>query len=189
MADSWRLFVGIALDEAWTARLESVAGGLHGPLGRSVRWARSDLYHVTVVFLGNQPPEHADMIQAALTSAGGTVEPFSLRLVEITRLGGHERGAIVAAVNDPSGRLQALRAALDGELRQRGLPFDAKPLVPHITLGRPRNGTPRFQVPRTNLGNSPPLHVSAVSLIKSDLLPTGPRYETIFTGPLASPSN
>jgi len=188
MADSWRLFVGITLDELWTARLDAVADGLRELCGRWVRWVRPELYHVTVVFLGNQTPDRAETIQQALASACAGVEPFPLRLLELKRLGGHERGAIVAAVHDPSGQLQALRMALNGELRQRGISFDAKPLVPHITLGRPRHGAPRFEIPRTNLGNSGSLHVSGVSLIKSNLLPTGSRYESIFTAPLASSS-
>ena len=134
MAEAWRLFVGIELDETWTTLLADTAERLRLTLGNGVRWVRPDLSHVTVVFLGNQPEERVPDIGEALDAAAASLEPFALRLGQLRRLGGHEQGALVAAVGDPSGRLQRLRAAVDGALREHGVRFDARPLVPHITL-------------------------------------------------------
>src|SRR3954466_579852 len=168
MAEQFRLFVGVALDAAWTDRLSEAADQLRKTLGNRVRWVRPELYHVTVVFLGNQPADSVPEIEEALTRAAWTVEPFSLRLLELRRLGGHDRGAIVAGVNDATGHLQALRRALDPGLRERGIRFDAKPLVPHITLGRPRNNAGPLDVPRLDISDNPPFQVGAVTLFQSD---------------------
>ena len=176
-----RLFIGVDVGNAWTDRLTATADDLRDDLGRAVRWVRPELYHVTVVFLGNQPPESVESIEAALTGATSTVQPFTLRLTELHRLGGHERGALVAGVDDLSGSLQAFRTALDAELRRHGIAFDAKQLVPHVTLGRPRGRSGSLPLPPVDFRATMPLAVREVNLVHSDLLPTGPRYETLVT--------
>ena len=110
----------------------------------------------------------------------------TLSLREVVRFGRHENGALVAAVDDPSGTLQQFRACLDDELRQRQIEFDARGLVPHVTLLRPRRRVGPLPYEPVDLRSTPPLLVSEVNLIRSDLLPTGPRYQSIATLPLGS---
>jgi 2'-5' RNA ligase len=184
MSESLRLFVGVELGQAWTERLWAAADRLREPLGRAIRWVRPELYHVTVVFLGSQPPELAEPIADALARAADLVAPFTLELGEVRRLGAHERGALVADVRDRSGGLQAYRSRLDEELRAAGIAFDAKPLVPHVTLGRPRGRRGPLPVVRIDLRDTPPLDVRQVGLIKSELRPDGPRYQAVATARL-----
>jgi 2'-5' RNA ligase len=186
MSEAWRLFVGVALDDAWTSLLSDTAEQLQPALERRVRWVRPELYHVTIVFLGDQPADRAADIGEALTAAAASIEAFTLRLAALRLLGAHERGAIVAGVDDPTGRLQKLRATVDAELREHQVRFDVRPLVPHITLGRPRNNAGRLSFPPTDLSGSPPLHVQEIALVKSGLLPDGPRYRPIHQVRLAS---
>lgn len=186
MPSTLRLFIGIDVGHAWTDRLSAAADALRDDLGRAVRWVRPELYHVTVVFLGNQPPEAVAAIDAALAGAAAKTQPFTLRLTALRRIGGHEHGALVAGVDDPSGRLQAFRAALDAELRRHHVAFDSKRLVPHVTLGRPRGRSGPIPLSPLDLHDEPPLSVDQINLVKSDLLPTGPRYETIATARLGS---
>jgi 2'-5' RNA ligase len=180
------LFIGLDVGDAWTERQSDTADTLRDDLGRAVRWVRPELYHVTVVFLGNQPAESVPAIEAALASAAPAVQPFTLHLNELRRLGGHERGALVAGVVDPSGSLQAFRAALDTQLRAHAIAFDSKRLVPHVTLGRPRGRSGLPPLAPIDLRATPPLAVQVINLVKSDLLPTGPRYETIATAHLGA---
>jgi 2'-5' RNA ligase len=184
MPDTLRLFVGIGVGDAWTERLGAAVDDLRDALGPAVRWVRPELYHVTVAFLGNHPPDAVSAIDQALTGAAATAQPFTLRLTELRRIGGHEHGALVAGVDDVSGALQAYRDALDAELRRRAVPFDSKRLVPHVTLGRPRGRSGPVQVAPLDLRDTAPLDVRTIDLIKSDLLPSGPRYATIATAAL-----
>jgi 2'-5' RNA ligase len=184
MPDTLRLFVGIDIDDEWTERLSATADCLRDRLGRVVRWVRPELYHVTVVFLGNHSPDASGQISDALMSAAERSRPFALHLRDIHRLGGHEHAALVAGVDDRSGGLQAFRSRLDAELRARGVPFDSKRLVPHVTLGRPRGRSLVIRLDAVGLRDVPPLDVREVGLVRSDLLPTGPRYETIASARL-----
>jgi 2'-5' RNA ligase len=184
MSEALRLFVGIDVGEAWTERLSATADSLRDALGRGVRWVRPELFHVTVVFLGNQPAESIAAIDEALAYAASTVGPFSLKLAELHRLGGHEHGALVAGVEDVSDQLQRFRTHLDAALDRHGIAFDSKRLVPHVTLGRPRGRSGSVQLSPVSLRDASPLTVHEVNLVKSDLLPTGPRYEIIASVPL-----
>jgi 2'-5' RNA ligase len=185
MTDTLRLFVGIPVGEAWTDSLSSTADLLAETIKRGGRWVRPELYHVTVVFLGNQPADAVDSITEAMAKAALSVKPFELRLREIVRFGRHENGALVAAVDDPSGALQQMRARLDEELRRRHIVFDARPLSPHVTLVRPKRGAGPLPTSPTDLRSAPPLLVTEVDLIRSTLLPTGSQYQTIATAPIA----
>jgi RNA 2',3'-cyclic 3'-phosphodiesterase len=184
MSDALRLFVGIDVGSDWTETLSSTADLLAETLRSGGRWVRPELYHVTVLFLGNQPPDAVTGITEALKASGAAFESFPLRLREVVRFGRHEHGALVAAVDDPTGKLQRLRARLDDELRRKDIDFDARGLVPHVTLVRPRRGFGLFPATPLDLRQTPPLAVSELHLVRSDLLPTGPRYESIYTAPL-----
>lgn len=179
MCAQLRLFVGIDIGDIWTERLTATRALLGESLGDKGRWVRPELYHVTVVFLGNQPEEAVERIEAALSAAAAEVEPFPLRLTAVQRLGGHAHAALVAGVDDPTRRLQRYRAQLDDQLRQQGIAFDSKRLVPHVTLLRPRRRSGPLPLTPVDLRDAPPLTVSEVNLVRSDLLPTGPRYSTL----------
>lgn len=174
-----RLFVSVDLDPIWMAGLSAAADELRAVTGDLARYVKPDLLHVTVVFLGDQNAEGQELAGQALRAAAGASRPFALTLTEIVRLGGHEHGALVAAVDDASGELHQLRARLDRELRERGVRFDSKPLRPHVTLARPKRRSGPLPIAPLDLSDAPPLDVRSVSLVRSFLLPTGPRYESL----------
>jgi RNA 2',3'-cyclic 3'-phosphodiesterase len=178
--DTQRLFVGIDVGPAWTDRLSGAADDLRDALGNTVRWVRPELYHVTVLFLGDQTPKAVEEIGQAIRAAAAQNQPFELELDALHLLGGHERGALVAGVLDRSGRLQQTRANLDDELRRRRVRFDSKPLVPHITLARPRRRQGRIAFDPVDLSDAPPLNAYALTLVSSLLLPEGPKYTTLM---------
>ena len=188
--DSLRLFISVELSEAWRQAAEQVAQELQATHGREYRWVRPELYHVTVVFLGELPRERLDDVEDALRAATVAVPPFELQLGGLSGFGVDVPRALILAVTDPSGGLRAVRQRLDQELTERRIPYDRKALKPHLTLGRARvqrgggrrdrsrRGQPErlTAAPRPDVG---PLDVTAIALVKSDLLPGGPRYEAL----------
>lgn len=180
MRHSARLFVGIDLDPIWTAGLTSAADELRELAGDTARFVKPELFHVTVVFLGEQDAEGQEETRQAMRSAVAQCKPFQLVLTEIKILGGHEHGALVAGVADPSGGLLTLRAYFNEELRSHGVRYDAKPLVPHVTLARPKRRAGPLPIAPLDLTEAPPLQVNAVTLVRSFLLPTGPKYESLM---------
>lgn len=185
MSDTLRLFVGIDVGPVWTEHLSATADRLAETIRSGGRWVHPELYHVTVLFLGNQPSDAVQEIAEALTAACAAFQPFRLHLREVVRFGRHEHGALVAAVDDPTGQLQRLRSRLDDELRREHISFDARGLVPHVTLVRPKRSAGPLPAPQVDLHAVSPLDVAEINLVRSDLLPSGPRYQSIARAPLS----
>ena len=192
---SLRLFVSVELSDAWRRAAEEVARALQATHGRDYRWVRPELYHVTLVFLGEQPRERLGEIEAAMRAAAEGVPPMQLELGGLSGFGVDVPRALILAVADPSGGLQVLRRRLDHALTERRVPYDRKALKPHLTLGRARMQRGGNRSDRSRRGQSPqigpmprpdvgPLNVTDIALVKSDLLPGGPRYEMLVRVPL-----
>jgi 2'-5' RNA ligase len=53
--------------------------------------------------------------------------------------------------------------------------------VPHVTLVRPKRGTGPLPLAPIVLSKTPAVQVTEIHLVRSDLLPSGPRYQAIAT--------
>jgi 2'-5' RNA ligase len=139
------LFVAVYPPEDARAHLAAVvdrlAVGRAADAGVNARLAPSANWHLTVAFLGDVPDERLDDVRAALAEAvrrwrSGT-EPPRLWLGGGGRFG---RGRFTVLWVGLRGQVQALAGlatAVRGELRRARLPYDRKPLHPHLTLARP----------------------------------------------------
>lgn len=185
-----RLFVAIELSAEWRDWLGRVATQLRAAPGDphqlrptpgdAYRWVRPELLHLTVCFLGAQPAEHLPAIVRAVDAGAASGPPFHLHLGRPGGFGGRHPRVIWIGVEDPSGALPRLRAHLDTALDREEIPFDRKPLVPHITLARLRSsGAPVRGLPTTPSQVPAPLPVRQLLLACSHLTLEGPRYEPL----------
>ena len=145
---------------------------------------------MTVVFLGDQPAGLLPEIVSAVERAAAASRRFRLDLGQVGGFGGRRPRTLWVAVADPNGGLAAVRARLERELDAMAVPFDRKPLVPHITLARARPAGPSGGSPLARMGPvggmAPALDVAEISLVRSELRPDGPRYTVVGRGALAS---
>src|SRR5262249_58700672 len=140
--------------------------------------------HLTLVFLGEQPAERVADIRDALNAATRGQRPFPLSMGHLGHFGGSAPRVLWVEARAPGGRLAAVRFALNAALDERGIAFDRKPLVPHLTLGRARRDAPteagRLLAQRLRALSLPPppqpFEVDAVALVRSQLSPRGPHY-------------
>jgi 2'-5' RNA ligase len=188
-----RLFVAVLLPPEWKSYLAARARDLERVALGYTRWVAPDLMHLTLVFLGWQPAERLAAVAEATAAGAESVAPFELSLGRLGHFGGRVPRVLWVEARAREGHLQRLHAALCQELATRAVAFDAKPIVPHVTLGRaqrqarPAAGralTARLAAPRWP-APPPPCTVRAVALIRSDLSPRGPRYTTLGEYPLA----
>jgi 2'-5' RNA ligase len=186
-----RLFVAVELSDEWRACVGRLTAALRRQAPEGYRWVSPELLHLTVLFLGSHSASLLPEIEAALASAAAGRAPFRLRLGGLGGFGKGPPRVLSVGVIDPSGALAGLRSRLEAEFDARGVGYDPKPLVPHITLARARTGagrrgpvTPpkvtRFAVVRE------PLTVGHLALVESRLRPEGPRYTVLATAALAS---
>jgi 2'-5' RNA ligase len=191
-----RSFIAIELsDEARTklAQLQSQLKAIVPP--NTVRWAAPQNIHLTLHFLGDVAVGDVEKVVNALETAASTCPPFSLRLEGLGCFPNTRRPRIVwTGVAGETGTLVGLHRDLGEKLKQNiGFKPEARPYSPHLTIGRVKKGLPRRRLTQlgqalageqVNVGQLVTLPVKAITLIKSELKPTGPVYTSLAQGRL-----
>jgi RNA 2',3'-cyclic 3'-phosphodiesterase len=194
-----RLFAAVELPASWKAALGREAQTLNQAAPGFGRWVDPSLLHLTLVFLGNQAGDRVETITAALDAAAAEVPAFSMSPGSSGSFGG--RGAIrvvwMGIEDTPRGALALLHAAITASLGRTGIVFDGKPFAPHVTLARARRdaGAAESAAMKRALTGRPSwgAHLAPddraarcpeITLVKSDLRPTGPIYTPLHRSPL-----
>lgn len=170
-----RAFVALELPEAFAdevtelaRRLEAVCEG---------RFVPAESHHLTLAFLGEVGEAGARAAMGALEAACAVADPVPLAAAGLGTFGRARDATLWLGVEkDP--QLMALAERVRTELLARGLVFDEKPFLPHVTLAR------RVRVPRGSLGELAfplPDEASRVTLFKSTLERDGARYKPLYT--------
>jgi 2'-5' RNA ligase len=152
---------------------------------------RPELVHLTVKFLGNAPVSKLPSIKLAIQEAVARHSPFGLEYDQIGMFGGREGLRVMwIGIAGEVLRLEALVKATNATLSVVGFEPERRPFRPHLTLGRVRDDVStrrraeievavgKIDVPEYAWRNT------QVSLIRSRLLPGGPRYDVLATFPL-----
>ena len=163
-----RLFFAILPDDAARDRLDGLARDTARASGG--RASAAYTLHLTIVFVGTVPADTA----AAVRAAGETLRwpSFELRL---DALGSFARAGIAwAAPSRVPPELATANRELVRALADRGVPTDARPYRPHVTLAR--------RV-RSAVGErlEPPFlwRADGFALVRSVTDPAGSRYEPL----------
>jgi 2'-5' RNA ligase len=171
-----RLFVAIELPGEVKRRLVALQTDIPG-----ARWVKPDAMHLTLKFIGDQVPEaQIGPIRAAL--AGIEQRRFNLVVRGVGRFppGMKQAPRVVWAgiVDQPA--LKQLQAAVERALEPLGFEPERRDFNPHITLARvqgDRAGPGAAALLERERGfDGGAFEVRHFALIRSDLLPTGPRY-------------
>ena len=144
-----------------------------------VRWTRPDNLHLTLKFLGEVPASRLEDVVAALRRPCADHAPYGAVLSGFGAFPSARRARIVwAGVGAGSGETRALAADVDAALGPLGFGREARPYVPHATLGRVRGRPVSLRLPPVIPGQ-PGFRVGRVELVKSTLTAEGSVYETL----------
>lgn len=128
-----RLFFGLSLPDG--VRAVTRACTAHCEASIPGRYVLSDNHHVTLAFLGDVPQARLCDARTVLAQAVRDFPAPRLALDGLSHFGGPQNGILILRVaSDPP--LAPLHAQLVSALREAGLPADAGPFSPHITLAR-----------------------------------------------------
>jgi 2'-5' RNA ligase len=151
--------------------------------------------HVTVRFLGDVDPRVVAPLRDGLRAAAAQTSA-GLAVVRFARGGSLPRRVRVywAGIDDVGGTLRRLEIAVTGAIAPLGIPPEAWPYEPHVTLARVRrergDGTRSFeeQARGTAAGVCPAgeLAVRELVLFESELGRDGTRYRALDRFPLAA---
>ena len=129
---SLRLFVALWPTQATHAASAAAQGAICWPAGAR-RVAATNL-HVTLAFIGAAPQEQLRHIAHAAGIPSARIE-LTLDRIEVWK-----GGAAVLQPSSVPAALVDLHDRLTQSLRACGVPFDARPFAPHLTLGRKAQG-------------------------------------------------
>ena len=141
-----RIFIGIDLDPEVRTRIERFIEGVEG-FAPDARWARPESLHITLKFIGEQPPERVEAITERLRG----VESSAFEI----RAAGHglfptAKAPRVFWIGIHAGpQLAELAESIDAATTELGIPREDRPYSPHLTLARAgagrRSGSPKWR--------------------------------------------
>lgn len=130
-----RLFTAIEVPEEVALALAAYRGGLSG-----ARWLDIENYHITLRFLGDIDE---DVAQEATYLLGQVRRrPFDVTIEGPDAFGGGRPRALIAKVA-PTPAIVALQAEHERLMRRTGLAAESRKFIPHVTLARLRDTSPR----------------------------------------------
>jgi RNA 2',3'-cyclic 3'-phosphodiesterase len=141
-----RIFIGIDLDPEVRTRIERFIEGVEG-FAPDARWARPESLHITLKFIGEQPPERVEAITERLRRVDANA--FEIRA------GGYgffptAKAPRVFWIGIHAGpQLAELAESIDIATAELGVPREDRPYSPHLTLartgGRRSSGSPKWR--------------------------------------------
>lgn len=195
-ADSVRLFIAVELPSAVLAALTALQKRLKTlDRERAIRWTAAEGVHLTLKFLGETTPDRIPAIVAGLEQAAGGKTPFDLSMTGVGCFPNLQRPRVVwAGLRGDMAALRRLQEAVEEHIAPLGYPTEARAFSPHLTLGRARReastgalaafGKQIEQIAATT-AETVNWRVEAVSLMRSDLKPSGALYTRLAYVPLA----
>jgi 2'-5' RNA ligase len=182
-----RIFIGIKLDEITR---ESIAKELRPfkKIANSIRWTESSNIHLTLKFIGEVSEALLERIEKALLEVKMPVAPFLLKIAGFGKFPAGDNLHIFWAGMDDNPHLRTLFAWIENTLAPLGIPREAQPFNPHITLGR-NKAHYNFKTLFELLASKQDLflaecQVASFQLFSSQLTPSGPLYKILKEIPL-----
>ncbi len=188
---SLRVFVAIEIPARELARIGQLVDGLRRHRAR-IAWVPAANVHVTLAFLGNIEIDRVSSVTAATTVACDKILPFELALWGTGCFPSRSRPKVLwTGVRGDLDALSALQRGITTELAAAGFRLDEKPFRPHLTIGRVKeNRSPELASTLDDLERSTiegvPFKVYSVTVVRSELLPSGARYTPLARIGLAS---
>ena len=168
-----RLFVAAELPESLIDALSETSARLRSTVHG--RYVGSDLYHVTLAFLGEVPSGDASLAGDAVRKACEGHEPFLATLGSLGTFGRSSSADLWQGFAQGHDRFWELARDVRAELSNAWFSFDAKGFIPHVTLMRRADVTQgTLPMPCVDKGT-----ISTVTLFLSDLSGARPRYESM----------
>jgi 2'-5' RNA ligase len=151
-------------------------------------WTRPEQMHLTLAFLGEQPPEALERMYAAAQPCTA-LERFEATLAGAGAFPNPRRAHVLwLGITDGATELVELATRLCSGLREAGFGLETRPFRPHLTVARVKRGRERDAeraLQRVAPGEVTRFPVGRLLLMKSELSPKGARHQEVRAFPLS----
>ena len=187
-----RLFIAINIPKKERERIYRSARPLREE-AFPVRWVPSDLFHLTLKFLGEVRAESLPPVEAVLERVAAATSGFSMEIGGFGAFPTIRRPRVIWLGVEPSPALRCLKHDVEWALSELDFERETRAFHPHFTLGRVANddGAGAFRGLDTlaaELTYAREVNVRRFDLMVSHLSASGPRYEVLTGFPLKNPT-
>src|ERR1700687_5623997 len=139
-----RIFICIDLDPEVRARIERFLEGVEG-FAPDARWVRPESLHITLKFIGEQPPERVVAITERLRRVESSA--FEIRIRGYGFFPTAKAPRVFWIGIDAGPQLAELAESIDIATAELGIQREDRPFSPHLTLarGRGRSGSTQWR--------------------------------------------
>lgn len=154
-----------------------------------IKWVAPENIHLTLAFLGDIFPEQTGPLAGELDGATRNIRPFTCTAEGLGTFGPPQSPRVVwAGINQGADALIELQKVVAETVCKFGLKPEDRLFHPHLTLARVKFARTSRHL-RERLASMPApspvaFQVSAVQLMRSQLLPAGPTYTVVHQSPL-----
>jgi 2'-5' RNA ligase len=182
-----RSFIAIELPLELKARLVQLQDEFKSAGFSFVKWLAPEGIHLTLKFLGNIPQSKIPEIIAGITKASQGIPPFTLETSDLGVFPNLRCPSVFwLGVGGDLENACTLQKRIDDELKPMGFVPEKRAFTPHLTLARLRE-TASLQnrndfgdlLTRTHFSSKNIIQVKGISLMRSQLLPTGAIYSCL----------
>ncbi|WP_435188768.1 RNA 2',3'-cyclic phosphodiesterase [Streptomyces sp. bgisy126] len=133
-----RVFIALAPPDDAKDELADALGPAYAAYPR-MRWNRIEDWHITLAFLGELPVATVPLLRPPLADLAAARRPLELAL----RGGGHFDDRVLwSGIDGDLEGLHGLATEVRAVVAECGIPFEGRPLRPHLTLARARRDDP-----------------------------------------------
>lgn len=153
-----------------------------------IRWVRPQGLHLTLRFLGDVENSKIKQINQMVKEASRYA--FQIRVNEFGAFPNLRRPRVYwLGISEPSGSLRELHQNLQNGLVHIGYEPEIKPFKPHLTLGRVKDrNAPVIDAAHCKaIENIPAATIDSITVMKSELTPSGAVHTPLCRIPLERP--
>jgi 2'-5' RNA ligase len=182
-----RLFIAIETPQPIISQIAEIQAKLKKS-GADVRWENPAKFHATMKFLGNTDEKLLPEIVTYTMGVAREAAPLQLRYVGLGCFPNNRNPRVIwTGIEDLKGNLAPLQEAVESALVPLGFQYEERRFHAHVTLGRLKSQAgigSLLRVMDSITFESQPVIIKEISLVKSELKPTGSVYTTLKLIPL-----
>ena len=184
MTGSWRIFCAVELPQEVRAQLQDHIANLRKEIPDvAASWSRVENIHLTLKFFGNVAVDRVGSISGAVTRAVSEFSSFEINVGNVGVFPKASRAQVLwIGVDDPFEKLTALHKRLEEECEAEGFERENRAYRPHLTIARIRRHEGARRLANAHLQmkiESVAVHVTELTLFRSELSPKGSKYTAI----------
>ena len=183
MAESYRAFLAIDIDEKLIGKIEEIQEEFK-KINANIKFVEIENIHFTLKFFGNIDKNMVEEISIATLNVLKEYEPMEIAIRGTGSFPNEDYIKVIWLGIKENPQLIDLAKKLDEEFRKLGFKKERN-YSPHLTIGRMRSPKNKKEVKEkiatfkdTKIGK---MNIDKISLKKSELTPKGPIYSDIKT--------